>query len=260
MKVSFRRVVRSEWTKLVSLRSTWALLGVVAVLMVTVSGLIGWQANRDPDVDNSAPYAIARAFLSVDVASLVVGVFGILLMTGEYGSGAIRSTLAAVPTRLPVLGAKALAFVALMLPVTAAACVAALLVSQAFAEPGVRVGLTDDGVLRATAGAAVAPVAMGLIGLGIGAMVRHTAAAITVYVGVLLVLPALLPAALPDRMLDDVVPVVPVAASQSLYAVGDLGSAGDIDLLSAGPAALVMLAWVAAVLAGGAAVLLRRDA
>lgn len=83
MKVTFRRVVRSEWTKLVSLRSTWVLLGVVAVLMVTVSGLIGWQANRDPDVDNSVTYAVARAFLSVDVASLIVGVFGILLMTGE---------------------------------------------------------------------------------------------------------------------------------------------------------------------------------
>jgi hypothetical protein len=228
--------------------------------MVAVSGLIGWQAGRDPATENTVPLAVARAFLGVDVASLIIGVFGILLMTGEYGSGSIRSTLAAVPRRVPVLGAKALALVGLMLPVMAVASVASLLVSQAFADAGGRVGLGDDGVAGATAGAAVAPVALGLIGMGIGTMVRHTAAAITAYVGVLLVVPALLPAMVPDRVVEDVMPVVPVAAAQSLYAVGDIGAAGDIELLAVGPASLVLVAWIVAVLLGGAAVLTRRDA
>jgi ABC-type transport system involved in multi-copper enzyme maturation permease subunit len=260
MKVTFRRVLRSEWTKLISLRSTWILLGVVAVLMVTVAGLIGWRAGRDPASENTATLAAARAFLGVDVASLIIGVFGILLMTGEYGSGSIRSTLAAVPRRLPVLAAKALALVGLMLPVMVLASVASLLVSQAFADAGERIGLGDDGTLRATAGAALAPVLLGLIGLGIGTMVRHTAAAITVYVGVLLVVPALLPAVLPEKLHDDLIPLVPVAASQSMYAIGKADGGGGLELLSPGPAVLVMAAWIIAMLVGGAVVLRRRDA
>ncbi len=253
MKVTFPRVLRSEWTKLTTLRSTWILLGFLAVLMVTVSGLIGWRASDDPNAGYTPTLAAARAFLSVDIASLIVGVFGILLMTGEYGSGAIRSTLAAVPRRLPVLAAKALAFVGLMLPLMAVASVAALVVSQAFAD-------TRFYDVRATAGAAVAPVALGLIGLGIGAMVRHTAVAITAYVGILLVVPALLPAALSQRLQEDLIPLVPVAASQSLYAVGTIDGGGGLELLSPGPAAVAMAAWIVAMLAGGAVVLKRRDA
>lgn len=260
MKVTFPRVLRSEWTKLVSLRSTWILLGVVAVLMATVAGLIGWRASLDPATENTATLAVARAFLSVDLASLIVGVFGILLMTGEYSSGAIRSTLAAVPRRLPVLAAKALALAGLTLPVMMVASTASLLVSQAFADAGQRVGLGDDGVLRATAGAALAPVLLGLLGLGIGAMVRHTAAAITVYVGVLLVIPALLPALLSSRLEADVMRLVPVAAGQSLYAIGKSDGGGGLQLLSPGPAALVMAAWIVAILVGGALILRRRDA
>jgi ABC-2 type transport system permease protein len=260
VRITFARVLRSEWTKLISLRSTWIMLGVVAVLMVTVAGLVGWQTFRDPDAENTLTQAAGRAFFGVDLVSLVVGVFGILLMTGEYGSGSIRSTLAAVPRRLPVLGAKALALVGLMLPVLALASVAALLVSQAFADADVRVGFGDDGVLRATAGAAASPVLMGLIGLGIGTLVRHTAAAITVYVTSMLLLPAVLAVVLSEKLAEDVVPVVPVAASQSMYAIGGSDGGGGLALLSPGPAALTMAVWIVVMLAGGAAVLKRRDA
>lgn len=260
MKITFRRVLRSEWTKITTLRSTWILLGTVAILMMTVAGLIGWRTGRDPASEYTASLAAARAFLSVDLASLIFGVFGILLMTGEYGQGAIRSTFAAVPKRLPVLGAKALAFVGLTLPVMAVAAVGSLLVSQAFADSADRFGLVDDHMLRATIGAAVAPVALGLIGLGIGTLVRHTAAAITVYIGTLLVIPALLPAMLPDRIVDDVMPAVPVAASQSLYAVGTLDGGGGITLLDPGPAALTLAVWIVGALVAGALLLKRRDA
>jgi ABC-2 type transport system permease protein len=260
MRITFRRVVRSEWTKLTTLRSTWILLITVTVLMVTVAGLIGWRTGREPRSEYTASLAAARAFLSVDLGSLVVGVFGILLLTGEYSQGTIRSTFAAVPKRLPVLGAKALAFIGLMLPVMAVAAVASLMVSQAFADSGERFGLAGDHMLRATIGAAMAPVALGLIGLGIGTLLRHTAAAITVYVGVLLVVPALLPAMLPDRIVRDVMPAVPVAASQSLYAVGTSDGGGGIQLLDPGPAALTLMAWIIGVLVAGAVLLKRRDA
>jgi len=112
-------------------------------------------------------------------------------------------------------------------------------------------------VVRATLGAAAAPIALALIGLGIGAMIRHTAAAITVYVFTMLVLPGLLPATLSASMRDSVVPYVPVAASQAMYTAG---ASNPFHMLSPGAGALVMLAWIAAMLAGGALVLRGRDA
>jgi hypothetical protein len=257
MRVTFPRVVRAEWTKLFSLRSTWIVFGLVALLTVGLAGVIGWVAHRDGSADGSVSDAVVRAYLGIDVFSLIIGVFGIMLMTGEYSSGLIRATLAAVPRRLPVLFGKALVLVIATVPLMLVVCVASFLVSQAFVTGGSRFGLDDPGVLRATLGAAASPVAMGLLGLGVGAMLRHTAGAITAYVAAMLVMPALLPAALPESIRDDIVPYTPVAASQAMYA---LGATNPFKMLSPGPAALMLVAWVVLLLAGGAAVLWRRDA
>ncbi|SNT55857.1 hypothetical protein SAMN05421812_109283 [Asanoa hainanensis] len=247
-----RGVVRAEWTKLLSLRSTWAVLGATAVLTVAFGALVGWNQARAGD----AP-TVAGAFLPIDLFSLVLGVFGVLLMTGEFSSGLVRATFAAVPRRLPVLWAKAVTLAAATVPVLAVTCIVALLANQAFAA-GDRITLADPGVLRATAGAAAAPLAMGLVGLAIGTLVRHTALAIALFVATLLVLPAILPAALPDDTAGDVLRFVPVAASQAMYAVGPDG--GPFDLLAPGQAALVLAGWVAVLLAAAGFVLRRRDA
>jgi ABC-2 type transport system permease protein len=249
--LSVRGVVRAEWTKLLALRSTWAVLGATAVLTVAFAGLVGWNQARSGD----AP-TVAGAFLPIDLFSLVLGVFGVLTMTGEFGSGLARATFTAVPARLPVLGAKAVALAAATLPVLAVTCVAALLANQAFAH-GDRITLGDPGVLRATAGAAVAPLAMGLVGLAVGTLLRHTALAITMFVATLLVLPAILPAALPDKVAGDVLRFVPVAASQALYATGPDG--GPFEMLTPGAAALVVAGWVAVLLAAAGIALGRRD-
>ena len=246
--MSFRRVVLAEWTKLAALRSTWIVLSLVVVLTIGVAGAAGHHARAAH---------LGDAFLGVDVFSLILGVFGIVLVTGEYGSGLIRATLAAVPRRLPVLWAKAVVLVAATAPLMLVVCAASFLVGQAFMDSGHRLGFGDPGVLRATIGAAAAPIALALIGLGIGAMVRHTAGAITVYVFAMLILPGLLPATLSESLRDSVVPYVPVAASQALYAPS---GANPFHMLSPGRGALVLLLWIAAILAGGAAVLHRRDA
>ena len=257
MKVTFPRVVHAEWTKLLSLRSTWAVLGLVGVITVGLAAAIGWSAHRAGGSAQTVADAVSRAFLGIDAFSLILGVFGILLMTGEYGSGLIRATLAAVPRRLPVLWAKALVLVAAAAPVMLVVCAASFLIGQAFLDADQRVGFGDPGVVRATAGAAAAPITLALVGLGMGAMIRHTAAAITVYVFTMLVLPGVLPAALSTSLRDSIVPYVPVAASQAMYAVG---GNNPFKMLSPGGGTLVMLAWVALVLAGGAFVLRRRDA
>jgi hypothetical protein len=242
--------VRAEWGKLWGLRSTWVVFSVVAVLAVGLAGAIGATARPERQPDPGG------AFLAVDVFSLVLGVFGILMVTGEYGSGLIRSTFAAVPRRLPVLLAKAVALAAATVPLMLAVCAASLLVDHALTPAGQRFGLDDPGVLRATIGAAAAPVGLALLGLGLGALLRHTAGAITVYVLSMLVLPALLRAVLPADLGGDVVRYVPVAAAQALYS---LPGSNPFRMLSPGAAALVLAAWVLVALAAGGLVMGRRD-
>jgi ABC-2 type transport system permease protein len=244
-RVTFARVVRSEWTKLFALRSTWVVFGSVAVLAVVLAGAIGANAHRAD---------IGGAYLGIDLLSVVLGVFGILMITGEYGSGLIRATFAAVPRRLPVLWAKAVVLAAATVPLMLVVCVAAAVANRVFAG---HAWLDGAELPRATAGAAAAPVALALLGLGVGALLRHTAAAITVYVLSLLILPALLRAALPDAAGTTVVRYIPVATAQAMYAVG--GGDNPFEALSPGPAALATLGWVLLALAAGGVVLWRRD-
>jgi ABC-2 type transport system permease protein len=260
-RVTFGRVVRSEWTKLRSLRSTWITLGSIAVLTIGLAGAFGYGYGLEIDngeVTPSAAEAIEVAFAPIDLPTLVFGVLGVVLITGEYGTGSIRATLAAVPDRLSVLGAKALVLAVVMSVAMVIVCLAAFVVGQAFiGDKGA--SFDDPGAVRAMFGAAANPVAYGLFGLGLGTLIRHTAGAITLFVALTLVVPGLLPLALPAAAEDAVTPYSPLAAGQALYAVGDSGG-NPFEMLSPGPAAVVVLAWVAATLAAGAVVIKRRDA
>ena len=260
MRVTLPRVVHAEWTKLRGLRSTWIVLAATAVIVLGLAAAAAFAQHRHVAQGGRPPTtaeAVGGALLGIDLMSLVIGVFGVLLMTGEYGTGLIRATLAAVPRRLPVLWAKAITLVVLALPVIAAACLGALLASRAFlGADGPSLG--EPGVLRAGLGAAAAAVGTGLLGLSIGAMVRHTAGAITTLVAATMVVPALLPFVLPSSIQDDVIRFVPTAAGQAMYAMDS--SSNPFPMLSPGNGAVVLALWVAALLAGGAVVLQRRDA
>lgn len=257
-RVTFARVTRSEWTKFWSLRSTWVVLTATLLVTVTLAGIIGGAQGKDSDKTGQAltvKDVVGGTFLGIDLFTLVIGVFGVLMMTGEYGTGLIRATITAVPRRLPVLGAKALVLLAGTSPVLLVACFGSFLLSVSMS--GADVGLTDSGVLRAVVGAAFAPAVFGVVGLGLGTAMRHTAGAITTLVVVLLVLPALVPA-LPGSVPDDLGPYSPVAAAQAIYAID--GSGGPFEMLSPGAAVLVVIGWAVVALAGGGAVLRRRDA
>jgi hypothetical protein len=260
MRVTLPRVVHAEWTKLRALRSTWIVLAATAVVVVGLAGAAAFAQHRQITHGGPPPTtaeSVGGALLGIDLMSLVIGVFGVLLMTGEYSTGLIRATLAAVPRRLPVLLAKAATLVALATPVIAAACLTALLASRVFlGADGPSLG--DPGVLRAGLGAAAAAVGTGLLGLAIGAMLRHTAGAIATLVAVTMVVPALLPFVLPDSIRDDVIRLVPTAAGQSMYAIDSTNN--PFPMLSPGNGAAVLALWIAALLAGGAVVLQRRDA
>ncbi|MET7399081.1 hypothetical protein ABZS66_36935 [Dactylosporangium sp. NPDC005572] len=249
MRITFPRVLRSEWTKLVSLRSTWWTLAPLAVLVVALAGVIGNGIHRSGGELTHAS-AVSAAFLPVDFAVLVLGVFGVLQMTGEYGTGSIRSTLTAVPRRWPVVAAKALVQASLTLPVSVLTCAAAYVACQAF--------LGEPFALRPVLGAAGSLVLMGLLGLAVGALLRHTAAAVTTLVAGLFVVPALLGPALPGNREEDVLRWVPAVAGQAMYSVD--GTGAPFKMFSPLTSTLVLTAWAVLLLAGGALVLHRRDA
>ena len=256
-RVTFPRVLRSELTKLVSLRSTWFSLGGVVLLTVSLAGVVGYGIDHDGEPPADTTHAVAASFLPLDFLVLVVAVLGVLQMTGEYNGGAARATFAAVPRRWPVVLAKAGAFVAVTAPVMAVTAVASFLVCQAFlGDDGVSLG--DPGVPGQVAGAAASTVLLGLLGLAVGTSLRHSAAAISTLVAVLFIVPVLLGPVLPGDREDDVLKFLPTVAGQAMY--GSLGGADSpFPTLSAGASALVLVAWVAAALAAGTAVLVRRD-
>lgn len=258
--ITFGRVVRSEWTKLRATRSTWFTLGGAALLAVGLAGGIGYGISRAVVGGDPAPTqaeAVGAAFLPIDLLTLVIGVLGVVQMTGEYGSGLIRASLAAVPGRLPVLFAKALVLATVTAVVMVPASLLSFVACQAFiGSAGASLG--DPGVPRAILGAAASTVAVGVLGVGLGAMLRHTAGAITTLVAALIVAPALLQPVLSQRWEDAVVPYMPIVAGQAMYAVGP--TTAPFDTLSPGASGLVLIGWIVAFLAGGAVLLHRRDA
>ena len=191
----FRTVAQMEWLKLRSVRSTWWTLLVFAAGMIGLSILVmthqHWatmsaadRASFDPTNDSYAGLAIGQ---------LALGVLGVLAVTGEFSSGMIRATFAAAPRRPLVLAAKA----AIVAAVTVAAGEILAFVAFGVGElvlksPAPHASLGQPGVLRAVLMAGAYPALIALIGLGLGALIRHTAGAISAVVGVLFVLPLIL--------------------------------------------------------------------
>jgi ABC-type transport system involved in multi-copper enzyme maturation permease subunit len=193
----------------------------------------------------------------VHLAQIIIGVLGVLVISGEYATGMIRSSLTAVPKRLPVLWGKAIVLSAVTLALMLVAVFVAFFASQAIlAGKDMDVALTGDGVLRALAGAALYLTGIGVIGLGLGALLRHTAGAITTLFAILLVVPGLLGLVLPDSWAEAINPYLPSNAGQSFMAAIDSGQ----GLLGPLAGFAVFAAYVVVLLGAAALALTRRDA
>jgi ABC-2 type transport system permease protein len=183
----FRHVARMEWIKLRSLRSTWWTLVIAAAGAIGIGVAVGINTvNRNGDLTNNALAGIVPSLL-------LSGVLGALTMTSEYSSGMIRTTLAAAPRRPLLLAAKAAVFGAVAVVVGEVASLVAFFAGGAALRHGIPAPvLTQPGVLRAVLLSGVSFGLIGLLGLGLGAIVRHSGAAIAVVVGGVYVLPTLL--------------------------------------------------------------------
>jgi hypothetical protein len=191
----FRSVARMEWLKLRSVRSTaW-------VILVFAAGLIGLAVLVMRHQDWATMSAANRAsfdptndsFAGLTIGQLAFGVLGVLAITSEFSSGMIRATFAAVPRRPRVLAAKAAVLGAVTLAAGEVLAFAAFAVGEVvLRSPAPHATLGQPGVLRAVLMAGAYPALIALIALGLGAIIRHTAGAISAVVGILFVLPLIL--------------------------------------------------------------------
>ncbi|MDN0198832.1 ABC transporter permease [Streptomyces sp. S.PNR 29] len=261
-KVTGPRVLRAEWAKFWSLRSSWITLAVAVVLLVALGAIASATYSPDtagqdgpPGPGSGAQDAIGLALLGVTFTSLAVGVLGVLLSAGEYTTGMIRSTLTAVPRRLPVLWSKAAVIGPVVLVLTTLGALAAFQLGTVGLDgEKIALSLGDDGVLRSLVGAGLYLALVAVAGVGLGMLLRSSAGAIAVLVGVLLILPGLA-SLLPDSLYDTVNPYFPGNAGSAMYALHQ-----SSDALSPGAGLAVFAGWVALTLAGAAWRLLKSDA
>jgi ABC-2 type transport system permease protein len=254
--VTLPRVIRSEWIKLRSVRSTIVTLGLTAVAVIATGVLVSMLSNGAPiAADGEAIYDPAgNSLFGATFAQVVLGVVGALVITSEYSTGLIRTTLTAVPRRLPVLWAKVIVVAAASFATMVASLLVAFFVGQAvYGGGGPSASLSDPGVLRAVFAAAMFPTAIAVMGVAFGALMRHTAAAIGILVAMLFVVPVLLETL--GGVWGDASEYLPGEAGQAMIAV-----VRDSGEMSPSVALLVLIGWVGALLAGATITLKRRDA
>jgi ABC-2 type transport system permease protein len=258
-EVTQARVLYSEWIKLRTLRSTFYTLLAAMVALIGFGALFGAvDANRWPHMSAHERADFDPTGTSLQgffLAQLAIGVLGVLMVSGEYATGMIRATLAAVPGRLPVLWAKAGLYAAVTWVLMTAGALIAFLLGQALLSPRhIGASLSDPGATRMVLGVGLYLTAVGLLGVAIGALVRNTAGGIATVFGLLLVLPALAEA-LPSAWADRINKYLPSEAGQSLISLHQ-----DANGLAPWTGFLVFCVYAAVALAGAAVLLKRRDA
>ncbi len=283
-RVGLRRAMAAEWTKFWSVRSTMWTLIATGVAVVGLSALSTGTINASDIIDDPT----RRSLIGIFLGQLIFGVLGVLVMSAEYGTGTIRATLSAVPRRPVVLAAKILVFGAVAVVVSeifsfvAFALGQALLsakhavgtgaaISQHAQQIGLKVppdikaqlssgsaSLGQPGVLRAVIGAGLYLAVLGLMALGIATIIRHTAGAISAFVGVVLVLP-LIVEALPTSIANAVSRYLPAnigIVMFSTHGVPDRVASAFSPWTGFG----LLCLYTVVILAVGCWVLVRRDA
>lgn len=254
--VTLRRVIRSEWIKFWTLRSTWAVLGAAVVGMLVLAVVVAYNTRHltsNLQANDIAPSSTLQGYF---LGELLIGALGVLFVSGEYSTGMIRSTLVAVPRRLPVLWAKLVVFVTITAVSMITVSIVAFVSAQALLSH-YRTGfsLSDPGVLRVVIGTGVYLTLVGMIGAALGWIVRSTPGALVAYFAIVLVLPVLFGDAL-GNWGKEVAQFLPGQAGASFST-----SIPDSSYsLSPWVGLLVLAGWVAVALAIAAGVLRRRDA
>ena len=275
VKLRFSGILKSEFIKLFTLRSTFWCIVIVIILSIGVGLLL---ATVNPPARAGVPTvsldhlaqqgeAVTYATVGTGFGELVLAVLGVLVIAGEYGTGMIRSTFAAVPTRLPALFAKAIVLAITTFVVGLVTIYATALIIFPIL-PGTKHVHPDWGnwkVEEALIGGAVYLAIIALIAFCFGAIIRNTAGGIAAALGVILVLPTILniiSATTQATWAENLVVFTPTSAGSHLFAFvvtapATVSGVASLDRTTGG---LVLLAWFVVLFVVSAVLLKRRDA
>jgi ABC-2 type transport system permease protein len=256
-QAGLRGTLASELTKIRSTRSTWWTLLALIVVTVGFGALASFGATRGgprgPGFD-----ATTHSLGGLYLGQLIIAVLGALVITSEYSTGMIRTSLTAMPRRSTVFAAKALVFGLVALVVGLITSFVSFFLGQAImSSDHINASLGQPGVLRAVIGGALFLTACGLLAFGIGMMLRHTAGAITTAIGLLFVLTVLVQF-LPQSWQDHVDKWIPALAGSQIWQVKP--SIGGTPMFSAWGGFAVLAGYAVLALIGGLILFLRRDA
>jgi ABC-type transport system involved in multi-copper enzyme maturation permease subunit len=259
LKVTQGRVVRSELMKVRTLRSTYYTLAITIVAMAGIGIIICWSTAND--WLNMHPRRQLRfnplddSLAGFQLAQLAIGVFGVLITAGEYSTGMIRSTLASVPKRLPVLWAKVgVAATIAFLTMLPSVLIAFFVSQRLLAVRHIQTTWSTPDVPRTVIGVALYLTVVVVIGVGLGAILRNVAGAIATLVGVLLVLPVIA-SALPTTWAERINKYLPSNAGQAL-----LGMQSDSTQLAPWTGFAVFVGYAVLTVVVAAILLRRKDA
>jgi ABC-2 type transport system permease protein len=257
-------VIRSELTKMRSVRSTtWTLLLTIVLtigigIIATATEASHWSHVSLADRLTFDPTSLSLAGLVV--GQLTIGILGVLVITAEYGTGTIRSTLAAVPNRGIFLLAKVTAFAMVAFAVGEVVSFGAFFIGQAMlGHPVPHATIGQPGVLRAVVGGGVYLTVLGLLAVGLGTIIRHTAGALAAFVGVLLLVPALTPA-FPSSVQNTISKFEPTTVGSAMSTVSGHVAKGSTPTFSPWVGLAIVGLYAAVALGIGAWRLVRRDA
>lgn len=216
--VTIGRVVRSELIKLRSLRSSYVAIVCTVLSIIGIGAFAAFGATiQDAPPGGEAPVDVTGGALTgVNLAVYLVAVLGVLAVTGEYSTGTIKASLAAVPKRSTLVWGKALAVGSITLVVTLVSTVSAFFAAKAvLSTDDTSISLAEPGVLRAVAGAALYLTAASLFAGGLAWLLRSTAGALATLFGILEVLPVTA-YLLPGHIRDAVLPYLPDSVGMAI--------------------------------------------
>jgi hypothetical protein len=218
----FGNLLLAEWTKLRTVAASYWTAGLAVLAAVAVSAIICARTAADINHGLDSADGLDATLTSLNglyLSQVAIGALGVLTISSEYGTGLIRATLAAVPQRRTMLAAKGLVFALSALIAGELMSFAAFGIGQALlgrAQVGVSLG--QPGVLRATIGGGLYLTTVGLLGFGMGALVRHTAGALSAFFGVLFALTAMTDL-LPTRLRNQIIDYLPANAGSQILTV-----------------------------------------
>jgi ABC-2 type transport system permease protein len=248
-------VTKAEWIKLRSVRVNVVGIAAAAVGLVALGVLFSALAPTDMGPGGTATDSVSLAFGGTSLSQLIIGVLAALFVGSEYASGLIRTTFGAVARRTRVLRAKAIVFGgATGLAMTLGAFAAFFAGSAVYSGNLPSHSIGDPGVLRAVLSAGFYSACVALIGIAVGFLVRSTATAIGLLLGLLMLAPLLVDL-VPGTVGETLTKIVPSNAGEAMMSVTSRDS-----LLSPMLGLAVLVAWVVGLLALAAVTLRRRDA